>query len=281
MRQLILLFIFFSSLAFGQEQSLLYQIKSADKKVSYLFGTIHIIPDSLFFFPSKLQKIITKSDEIVLEIADVSDKTKAQELVKLESGSCFDIFSKEQKDSVLNWGATLMNIKPEQFEAAFQKTKPFVLMQLSMNKLLMGDVRMYEMELDLMAKKNKIPLSGLETMEFQLSIFDQMKPADMSRMIMEQVRNPQKSLESYLEMAVLYSKQDLNGLFKIINESDELGDSHDELLSNRNHTWIPKMIELMKTKSCFFAVGAGHLGGEDGVIQLLKNKGFEVTPVKL
>lgn len=281
MRQLILLFIFFSSLAFGQEQSLLYQIKSADKKVSYLFGTIHIIPDSLFFFPSKLQKIITKSDEIVLEIADVSDKTKAQELVKLESGSCFDIFSKEQKDSVLNWGATLMNIKPEQFEAAFQKTKPFVLMQLSMNKLLMGDVRMYEMELDLMAKKNKIPLSGLETMDFQLSIFDQMKPADMSRMIMEQVRNPQKSLESYLEMAVLYSKQDLNGLFKIINESDELGDSHDELLSNRNHNWIPKMIELMKTKSCFFAVGAGHLGGEDGVIQLLKNKGFEVTPVKL
>lgn len=281
MRQLILLFIFFSSLAFGQEQSLLYQIKSADKKVSYLFGTIHIIPDSLFFFPSKLQKIITKSDEIVLEIADVSDKTKAQELVKLESGSCFDIFSKEQKDSVLNWGATLMNIKPEQFEAAFQKTKPFVLMQLSMNKLLMGDVRMYEMELDLLAKKNKIPLSGLETMEFQLSIFDQMKPADMSRMIMEQVRNPQKSLESYLEMAVLYSKQDLNGLFKIINESDELGDSHDELLSNRNHNWIPKMIELMKTKSCFFAVGAGHLGGEDGVIQSLKNKGFEVTPVKL
>ncbi|MNE88753.1 TraB family protein [compost metagenome] len=77
-----------------------------------------------------------------------------------------------------------------------------------------------------------------------------------------------------------YHKQDLESLAKLILESDQLGSSADELLDKRNQNWIPKMEELMKTKSCFFAVGAGHLGGPNGVIQLLRQKGYEVTPVR-
>ncbi|AEA45859.1 TraB/GumN family protein [Fluviicola taffensis] len=280
MKFLVGLFLFITSFIFGQDNSLLYQIKGKDKKVSYLFGTIHMIPDSLFYFPSKLTKIISKSDEVVLEVANLSNQGSLMKLMTLESGSCFDIFTPEQKDSVINWGANLLGIKPEQFEKGFETRKPFTLLQLSFQKMMTGKIRMVDMEIETKAQNDKIPVSGLETIEYQLSIFDKMPTKEMAKFILEIVRNPDEGEKTFQKMVQYYHKQDLESLAKLILESDELGNSSEELLDKRNKNWIPKMEELMKIKACFFAVGAGHLGGPNGVIQLLRDKGYEVTPVK-
>ncbi len=280
MRFLTWIFLFLSGLVFGQNNSLLYQVKGKDKKVSYLFGTIHIIPDSLYYFPGKLDKIISKSDEVILEIGNLSDQSSLMKLMTLDSGSCFDIFTPQQKDSVLNWGADLLGIKPEQFEKGFEKRKPFTLMQLSFQKMISGKVRMVDMEIESKAQQDKIPISGLETIEYQLSIFDKMPSEELANFIMETVRNPEKGEKTFQKMVQYYYKQDLENLAKLILESDDLGSSAEELLDKRNKNWIPKMEELMKTKACFFAVGAGHLGGPNGVIELLRQKGYEVTPVR-
>ncbi|MNJ84576.1 TraB family protein [compost metagenome] len=280
MRFILITFLFLNGLAFGQDNSLLYQIKGKDKKVSYLFGTIHMIPDSLYYFPGKLDKIVSKSEEIILEVANLSDQSSVMRLLVLDSGSCFDIFTPQQKDSVINWGAGLLGIKPELFEKGFEKRKPFTLLQLSFQKMISGKIKMVDMEIENKAKQNKIPVSGLETVEYQLSIFDKMPSSEMAEMIMDLIRNPNEGEETFQKLVQSYHKQDLESLAKLILESDQLGSSADELLDKRNQNWIPKMEELMKTKSCFFAVGAGHLGGPNGVIQLLRQKGYEVTPVR-
>lgn len=280
MRFLTWIFLFISSFVFGQNNSLLYQVKGKDKKVSYLFGTIHMIPDSLYYFPGKLDKIISKSDEVILEIANLSDQSSAMKLMTLESGSCFDIFTPEQKDSVLNWGAALLGVKPEQFEKGFEKRKPFTLLQLSFQGMITGKIRMVDMEIESKAQGDKIPVSGLETVEYQMAIFDKIPPKEMAEFIMETVRKPEEGEKTFQKMVQYYHKQDLESLAKLILESDELGSSAEELLDKRNQNWIPKMDSLMSSKSCFFAVGAGHLGGPNGVIELLRKKGYEVTPVK-
>ena len=280
MRFLTWVFLFISGLVFGQNNSLLYQVKGKDKKVSYLFGTIHMIPDSLYYFPGKLEKIISKSDEIILEIANLSDQRSAMKLMTLDSGSCFDIFTPQQKDSVLNWGGNILGMKPAQFEKIFEKRKPFTLLQLSLQKMITGKIRMVDMEIESRAQQDNIPVSGLETVEYQIAIFDKIPAEEMADFIMETVRNPLDGEENFQKMIVYYHKQDLESLAKLILESDELGSSAEELLDKRNQNWIPKMEELMRTKSCFFAVGAGHLGGPNGVIELLRKKGYEVTPVK-
>lgn len=51
------------------------------------------------------------------------------------------------------------------------------------------------------------------------------------------------------------------------------------MLDGRNIDWLTKMPEMMKTKSTFFAVGAGHLPGDKGVIKLLRDKGYTVKPI--
>jgi uncharacterized protein YbaP (TraB family) len=64
-------------------------------------------------------------------------------------------------------------------------------------------------------------------------------------------------------------------------ESDSPIASSRAFLEDRNQRWIPKMTELMQDKSVFFAVGAAHLAGPEGVIELLIKKGYTLTPIKL
>ena len=54
----------------------------------------------------------------------------------------------------------------------------------------------------------------------------------------------------------------------------------DILLTNRNKNWVKKIKPIMDSKNLFIAVGAGHLGGEQGLIDLLRKEGYEVEGVK-
>lgn len=67
---------------------------------------------------------------------------------------------------------------------------------------------------------------------------------------------------------------------KLNNSCDATPEERNELVYNRNTDWVKKMPEIMKKKSTLFAVGAGHLPGEKGVLELLKKAGYKVESVK-
>lgn len=83
-------------------------------------------------------------------------------------------------------------------------------------------------------------------------------------------------------MIKLYTTQNVDSLFLMIqDEGGVLADEQNSFLDQRNENWIPKIEEIITSKSAFIAVGAGHLGGPNGVIRLLEKKGYTLTPVKL
>jgi uncharacterized protein YbaP (TraB family) len=65
----------------------------------------------------------------------------------------------------------------------------------------------------------------------------------------------------------------------LLNESDEASAFLDEFIVQRNKKWLPIIIDKSKNKSCFVAVGSGHLGGKDGLISLFQQAGFIVSPI--
>lgn len=277
---LILLCCFMGFVSISQENSLLYKVSGENGKVAYIYGTMHMLPDSLFYFPPKLEKILSKSSELVLEIDNISDRSKAESLLNLKEGSCFDLFTPEQKDSVIQWGSTLLRMKPEAFEKGFSSKKPFTLMQLSMQGMMNGPVKFMELELMGRAANYKLPVTGLETMEFQISIFDKLPDSVMNVMIMDLIRYPESNKATYAEMYAMYQQQNVEALAKLIESSDEMAGSTDVLLIQRNKNWIPGIEQKMSKNGCFVAVGAGHLGGEQGILQLLRNQGYKVTPIR-
>ena len=80
-----------------KESSLLWKIESPNsKKVSYLFGTMHLIEKEYFIFPGKLSKIVEKCDALVMEMAGIPDQMEAMKYIVLSEGSFFDFFDEKK-----------------------------------------------------------------------------------------------------------------------------------------------------------------------------------------
>lgn len=78
-------------------------------------------------------------------------------------------------------------------------------------------------------------------------------------------------------MLELYRNQDINAMHSMIGDDRSgMGGYEDILLNNRNRNWIPVMGRMMREQPTLFAVGAGHLGGESGVVALLRKEGYKV-----
>jgi uncharacterized protein YbaP (TraB family) len=279
MKLLLPLFCFVSiSIGFSQSKSLLYEVKKDGFQTTYLYGTIHLIPDSLFLFTKKLKKIISQSDEMIFEITDFSDNETLTKMLKSGSNS-FDIFTKVQQDSVLNWGAQLIDSDTASFRRIFEYLKPINLLQLPTMKALQEHAVSVDLALMKFADEKGIVKSELETVAFQLELLNDLPDSVMAEMILSAMRQSKDTDQLQAKLLHLYQIQDIEGLANLLNESDETSAFLDDLIGKRNNKWLPKIIEKSKNKSCFVAVGAGHLGGKDGLISLFQQAGFIVSPI--
>jgi uncharacterized protein YbaP (TraB family) len=266
-----------------KESSLLWKIEGPGiPKGSYLFGTMHMIEKEYFIFPDKLEKIVKKSEQLVMELPGLPNQKEAMKYVLLEEGTFFDYFTPEQTDSILIWAKKEFKMDEAAFRATMSKMKPFVVVQMATQIHFMGKTESYEMKLEEIAKTNNLSISGLETIEQQMAFFDDLTKEQQAEMVMEGIRDSEKSIETMKEMEVLYQGQNVDSLYLMIqDEGGVISAESADFLDNRNADWVPQIKEMIANKRCFIAVGAGHLGGPNGVIRLLEKEGYTLTPVEL
>lgn len=275
-----ILFIHKSLFSQLEKKSLLWEVKTKEGKTcSYLFGTIHAIDETKFYFPKKLEKIASKCDAICLEIAGVSSNPPSIEKLMMTDKSLQDLFTKSQMDSIHYWAERFLLMKPNQFDENFGQAKPFLLLQFILKTSLPENIKSYELVLEETAKKNNQEILGFETVDFQLNLFDKMSLEDQVKMVMESLKDEKTAKEKFLELQQVYFEQDLDRLYNLTKE--ESTPLNRSFLEDRNIDWIPKIEEMTENKLVFIAVGAAHLSGPEGVIELLIKKGFQVLPVKI
>jgi len=97
---------------------------------------------------------------------------------------------------------------------------------------------------------------------------------------MSQLRELDKSKAEFNTMETIYNTQDLDSLCAY-TESDIMNMMREELLVNRNLKWVSKITPFMNKQSVFFAVGAAHLCGIDGLLELLSKQGYVIEGIKL
>ncbi len=288
--RIVLIFVFVQSLIYAQvsefpfeESSLLWKVEGPGiKKGCYLFGTMHLIKKEHFYFPSKLVKLVEKSDALVMELPGLPNQLEAMKYVTLKEGSFFDFFTPEQTDSILVWAKEKMGMSEESFRTSMSKMKPFVVVQMATQMQFIGKTESYEMTLDHIAREKGLKIYGLETVAEQMSFFDKLTPEQQTRMVMDGLRDGDAVVELTQKMQELYKGQHVDSLFLMIQqEGGVMADEQSSFLDQRNEKWIPQIVDLASKQKVFIAVGAGHLGGPNGVIRLLQKQGYTVTPVKL
>jgi uncharacterized protein YbaP (TraB family) len=142
---------------------------------------------------------------------------------------------------------------------------------ISMEQLIMDE-----------AKRNDKKIKGLETMNYQLSIFDSIPYKLQAQQLVKMVSSTDNKDDQEMEVLTeAYRKQQLNKMEELTkNEDMGIKNFTNLLLYNRNANWAKKLDGLLEQNSLVVAVGAGHLPGEKGVISLLRKAGYKVEPVK-
>lgn len=268
------------------ENSLLWKIEGQGiTNPSYLFGTIHLIGSEDYFFPSLFENALDKCEAVAFEV-DMSlmeDMGKMMALIPKimmkDDITLKELVTAEEYEEIKqffnNKGLPLLLL--ERIMPMFLTA--FTFMDVNPGSFESGDFKSYEIELNKMAETKGLSVYGLETAEYQISIMDSIPYKDQAMMLVKSIRESEINNSALDSLIQIYREQDIEGLYNAI-KSDEISEYEDFLLVRRNKNWIPVMKDMMTEKPVFFAVGAGHLGGGSGVIQLLRNEGYRITPVR-
>ena len=136
------------------------------------------------------------------------------------------------------------------------------------------------------ATQNGKKVDGLETAEFQFNLlFNGYSLQRQAQLLMCTINNINTEVESLKKLTNAYMRQDLNQMLRISeerkgNQCDPTPGEEDAMIYNRNKAWSEKLPAIMKTAPTFIAVGALHLPGDKGLLNLLKKQGYTVEPVK-
>ena len=253
---------------------------------SYLYGTIHLIDAEDYYLPSGTLTAIDNTQKMVFEInmdelgdmgammglmnkAFMNDNQTLKDLISEEDYKLVDAhFSKLGLPLML-----LDRIKP-MFLSVFASG------DMDPTGIQTGAMKSYEMEFLEIAKNSGKPVAGLETIEFQLSVFDSIPYKAQADMLVETIKSGGTENDEFEVMIKMYKEQKINDMVAMISdESEQLSEYEDILLNTRNEAWISGMKTMMNEMPTFFAVGAGHLAGQRGVINLLRKEGYTLTPL--
>jgi uncharacterized protein YbaP (TraB family) len=279
------------------DTALLWRISGDDlTQESFLFGTIHIIPEADYFLPTGMVAALNDADEVVFEIdpRQMQDPMAIMGLMNKINmrgdTSLEDLLPKEQYDEVASYFSD-MGLP----FFMFKKMKPLFLSAMvgqDMQALQGGGgmesagSKSYELEMTKLAKAADKEISGLETMEFQLSLFDSIPYRGQAEMLYEAVHADKAGEtnegENEMDRVIgMYKRKAIAEMANSIGEESEGFSRFEELLlTRRNESWVPMIEAKIKGDSPkLFAVGAAHLGGDKGVIALMRKEGYTLTPV--
>ena len=276
----------FSQKNSNAENTLLWKISGNGlKKPSYLYGTIHMLCEDDAILSDSLKNVIKNVKEVYFEVdldnmfemLGVLSKMKMQGDTTLQ-----DLLSHTDYEKVKDYFEANGSMLPF---SMIETYKPMLAAStLQQGGLPCENTAMMEQVIMQEAKQYNKGIKGLESMGYQAGVLDSIPYKLQAEQLVSYIDNANKGSgedKELNEMLDAYRKQDLQKLEEMLMKSDpSISNYTDILLYNRNENWVKKLKQLLPEKSILIAVGAGHLPGKRGCINLLRIEGFKVTPVK-
>ncbi len=252
-----------------------------------LLGSMHILRPSDHPLPASVDSLIDRAELIVMEL-DLDDiDAAAQQRVILQKAMfpqgtrLNDVLDDDvyalvaQTTAELGMDLTLL----ERFEPWFLS---ITLLDQGMRKLGFQGERGLEQYVLARAQQSRKEIVGLETLEFQIGIFDSL-PSNQQQAMLEQTLAEIDEAATVLgEMVAAWRNGELEELSaELLDDFDEFPGLYETLVSKRNNAWLPELERMLADgRRHLVVVGALHLVGDDSVIELLDERGHDVQRLR-
>jgi len=276
----IVLFPYLCSLAYAG-QGLLWKVEKDGAVASYVFGTIHSDDPAITTLPTPVERVFSRTRSFTIELdLDLSTILNAQTLMLLPEEKDLSRMLGEQRYR------KCISLMAEHGvpEMLVMRMKPWAIAtQLSMPKPTTGlflDLKMYQQ-----AQAKGIPTYGLETIQEQTDVFDKMTIEQQITILDEAMENYRDLPDMIDTLKRLYLQRDLDGMQAFSKKHMNIGDAklagiiQQKLVYERNYRMVERMQIRLKEGDAFIAIGALHLPGEKGILNLLRQKGYRVEAV--
>ncbi|PCJ15727.1 MAG: hypothetical protein COB04_12770 [Gammaproteobacteria bacterium] len=272
-----------SSSAGEVKDSVFWHVSGRGIKPSYLLGTIHLSDPEVTRFSDSLNRALDKASLICLELdmspelmmaAFVQMMAPNQDLEVLLGEALFSQVLKAMSDG--NGGASALPIR---------HLKPWAVMVMLSTPKNQNPSQVMDLRIFQHARARNLPICALETVQEQLAVFDGIPLADQVQMLKETLLFLPQFASLFDRMMSLYKAGALDKLHELNEtqlESSEVTvwrDTMTALLDERNLRMIDRIESEMQSHSTLVAVGALHLSGGQGLIDLLRSRGYSVTPI--
>ena len=266
----------------AQEKSFLWKLPG-DKNTVYILGSIHLLKRGSAALKPVVEEVFSKSKRLVLEIDLVKEGPAKFQQLLVEKG--------------VNPDGKLLSeqLSPDTYELAARRAsdlgidlkllasfKPWVvaltMVVMQLQKLGFDPNSGIDHQLAERAKQANKPVSGLETAEFQIDIFSRLTPPEQEMFLRQSLLEMDQLDKSVDEMVEVWSHGDVAGGEKLFLESMRgYPELKAKVIDERNRNWIPQIEQFLKQdEDVLVVVGAAHLVGHEGVIELLKARGYKL-----
>lgn len=268
----------------ANNKSLLWEITGKQlKSPVYLYGTIHLICSEDAHLSKELEEVIKKSADIYFEI-DLDDPVQllagSQLSIMKNDTTIEDLLLPDEYERVQNFfkekGMAM------QFEAVKQ-IQPMMISALVYQTFLhCEEVEGVEMAIMQKAHQYGKTIKGLETAAYQASLLDKIPYEKQAKELLNTIDHIEEANKEAETLQKLYWQQDVD---KLLEQSLKLekGMSEDVqafIINERNMAWVNKIASYTDSNIILLAIGAGHLGGENGMLKMLKDKGYSVRAIE-
>jgi len=263
------------------DRGVLWEISKAGQQSSYLLGTIHSDHASVTNLPAPVKKALDGSTSFTAELdLNMASMLQAQmQMLLPETQSLQSIVGAQQYNKCVtlmaNYGVPEMLV---------DRMKPWAIAaQLNMPKPTTGlflDLKLYQM-----AQQKGLKTYGLETVDEQMSVFGGMTEQQQKVMLDQAIKDYPEMPGKISTLIRFYVNRDLRGMLAFSEDEMKRADPalkeiiDTKLIKERNHRMVERMRPQLAGGKALIAVGALHLPGEQGILQLLENRGYKVKAV--
>lgn len=282
-------------LALASQAQLLWKVSGNGLgRPSYIMGTYHFAPASMMEKIPGMQQALEGCDVVVGEI----DK---EEMTSQDTQTKMGMAMMAPLDSTLD-----KLFSPEDFaivEKVFDKYFGSMGVKLSQMKMLkpsaisvqmqamqavkyfpnFNENELIDMAVQTRANEMGRPSIGLETIDEQIAVLFNAPLTEQAEDLLDACKKDDYFMVQSSALVEAYMAQDLAKIESIMTDPEMGGDdaeAMDNLIYDRNRNWVEKLVKMMPERAALVCVGAGHLPGDQGLLQLLRGRGFTVEPMQ-
>jgi uncharacterized protein YbaP (TraB family) len=259
----------------------MWVVRDEDSTV-YLFGTFHLVKPEMKWRSDKIDAAFTESDELWLEVSELSDTALMQKFV-VEHGIDLKhpLSSKLSKDdwSKVQSAAVLAGMPVPMIERMRPWLAGLALMMAPVREKGYDPQNGPDRQLEEGARASRKAVKGFESPEQQLQLFAGLPEQVQIAFLVEASSDLTAGLKHFDEMAEAWLSGDTRRLDSLVTSDVTAPAFYESIFVTRNLDWCDKIAEIMQgSGTSFVAVGAGHLIGDKGVPAILAERGFQVAP---